>query len=248
MSATSVGKYVGGRERIGPRNKDVLGEAISSSLQNIGTSAGQGLGKILQNQSDDRIFQQLANKDTTPLQQIQLIGKLSPNKQKSYLDMLLLSTKTARQEATNRRFEEEQTFKKGREARLNEGHIDTIYTRRIKEIKDALKDARKIDQPPLKEALDNLTKERDVNLKRLRKGQQPVFEFLQLEDQAQQESPITNNPTQVAQQAQTQPTQQQKVKFNPNNPAHAQRRLKVLEEVKGDRQRANEILSSEFST
>ena len=41
MSAPSMGKYVGGRERIGPRSKDVLGEAISSSLANIGTSAGK---------------------------------------------------------------------------------------------------------------------------------------------------------------------------------------------------------------
>lgn len=39
----------------------------------------------------------------------------------------------------------------------------------------------------------------------------------------------------------------EKIAFNPNNPEHAARRQQVLQEVKGDRAKANEILGKEFT-
>jgi hypothetical protein len=41
--------------------------------------------------------------------------------------------------------------------------------------------------------------------------------------------------------------EKQKVKFNPKNPEHVSRATKVLEEVNGDRDRANKILAEEFN-
>jgi hypothetical protein len=60
MSALSMGKFVGGKQNLGPRGKDIIGGAISESLANLGSQAGKEL-------KTQRSMQTAMDPNTSPL-------------------------------------------------------------------------------------------------------------------------------------------------------------------------------------
>lgn len=122
----------------------------------------------------------------------------------------------------------------------------------------------------------SLNKELGVNIKRLREGKAPIFHHLDPQDMAEymtQSSPaasmnmnqmgggeeaqqfsqqqpqrISNTSEMQGQMAQ-QPQQAQqhaRQQWNPQNPAHQQRAMQILEQAQGNRELANQALSQEF--
>lgn len=211
-------------------------------------------------EEDQRILEALQNPELSAMQKVHLVGKLSNQGQKSLNNILTIQNRIDRESESRRRHIEDQEYRQGKEERLHSQHlakdISRAYKEQMQSLKDDLADPRLFDKEQrrqLKEEQKALQQEHIKNLNRIRKGQQPVFNALRVQDEAMPAQSVgleasnqlggMSEPVQ-----QIVPSQQagpQKQLWNPSNPAHKQRAIQVLQEV-GDRSRANQILAEEF--
>lgn len=254
-------KYVGGYEYAGGHRPPRTGAVIAEGL-------GKVLTKGIQEYQDQRILNAIKeNPNASPIDLIHLLGSLSAEKQKTVFTAYALSQKQQKAEERSaeqiRRYDEQQEYKNSREKRLSSKDMQAAYQNRLKQINNDLKDpyTNREETKLLKQQREALTKELGQNISRVRKGQSPIFEHLEIEEDPtpaqslpiegmNQMSSMRGQPTtpseapQMQQSIQaTQPTRQ---KWNPQNPQHQARALQILEQTKGDRALANQALAQEF--
>jgi len=234
MSALTMGKFVGGRQSLGPRGKDIIGGAISETLANLGQKAGKEL-------ETQRALQTAMDPNTSPLMRAFALTKagsdpLAVQYMKNFTDL-------QKQNLVNERFLEQQNYRRGREDRLNIRDVQDEYRSRIRELRDSLQEAPRQEKDAIRKTMNDLSNERSRNIARMRAGKEPVFKFLYPQEQEMQvQAPA---PTSIGNASA--PTQiQQKVKFDSTNPEHVARAEAIRAKVGGDKVKANEILASEF--
>lgn len=237
------------------------------------TNLASTLGNIYGKYQDDKIIGELQkNPNISPISQLSLIGKLSKDKQSSLMKAFEIAAKYKQRDdkdaARAQKYLEEQEYKTNREKRLSSKDLQSAYHTRIKQLNSDFKDSYDPKEKNLlKDARDNLTKELSTNQARMRKGQAPVFEFLEYgaEQPVQaQAAPVEGmnqmggmqgqgrTPTifpqgTVSMRApQVQAQVKQKVRWDPRNPEHQALAAKVFEETGGDRVATNRILAEEF--
>lgn len=294
-------KYVGGYPTIREqREARGLSQPVATGIAKVMQTLAEAYEKKQQQEQDEEIIQKMNNPNLTEMEKAQLALKLSPNGQKALTTALDLYYKLQHQQELQRRHDEEISLRREREERLGKEHgakdIERLYKSRLSTIKDQLRDARSAEIKPLREEQAALQQELGQNLARLKRGEQPRFDVLQIEEEplpAQRQgfdtmnqmsggqnqniqgatpginpyaensgTSYTPNAPQNAsrnatalsydqQPAQQQmnspaPTKPQRVRWNPQDPAHQARALEILNAAKGDRAAANQQLMQEF--
>jgi len=268
-------KYVGGYATRQRTNQQIA-NGVSSALMAV----AQGFAERERKQNDEQIIEKMNDPELSEVQRAQLAMKLSPQGQKSVLTTLELYRKLAHQQEQERQHQEEVGLRREREERLKSQNsskdLERSYKGRLTDIKEQLKDtydpkARKLLQDEQK----SLQKELGQNLARLKRGERPRFEALQIEEdtlpvnrrQIDTENQMGAGPNQNipgatpgirpnempeqqmqgnAPQAQATQVQRQKVRWDKTNPEHAAFAAKVYQDTGGDRAKTNAILAEQF--
>ena len=229
---------------------------VLGALASVGEGYLKAKTKQLEQESDAEIIGQMDNPELTPVAKAQLTARLSKNGQAALTNMLV-QQKRAEKILTE---EGDLDLRAKREKRLEEQssakNLERVYRARLSDIKDQLKEARLSEKKALQDEQKALIKEFGQNLARVKRGEKPRFEVLEIEEEpipAKQlpfegMSQLGGGPS-MAQQAPvpSQPQGQfQRQRWNPQDPAHQQRSLEILEASNGDRALANQQLSQEF--
>lgn len=231
--------------------------AVLNAIAAFGTGYLNAKTKEMEQERDVELISELDNPDLSPTQRAQIITRMSKGGQNALTSFLTQQTRAQKAQ----REEEELSQRQQREGRLKgqneKKNIQDMYQARLKVIKDALNETwDPKDKKALKDERDALHKELSKNLVRMRNGQSPRFEVLDVEDQslASQRLPIETQNQFEGFQAQSQPqqmnmptsTQPQKMRWDPSNPQHQALAAQVFKDTGNDRARTNAILAEQF--
>lgn len=162
--------------------------------------------------------------------------------------------------------QDESAFRNTKESRLTSQHetqtLAKMYQSASRAIQTELKD---IFDPKQKKELNqkikDLHKEFSSNLQLVKKGKEPIFKILELDETLMpQNAPVAQFNAMAGEEPQIQDTRAQgnrskakehtrgraKVKWNPQDPSHQQRALDMLKRAQGDRALANKLMQEEF--
>jgi len=216
-----------------------LGESLGRGL---GSGAGQLLAGYLQNKKEQKqnerasdYFGKLAqaHPDDTYYQQLnELFSSPLPMDQKAkFAQEIMRSSST-------------DPFKQKQQQRLERDSLFRVYSQKIKEIDNLLKDplaSRNLSEEemaqlnPMRQAL---IAERDALMGLDGSTRAEESEFFPDEEEEEEELSAKEPPAP--------PKKVAKPKFDRNNPAHIKRREEVIRKTKGDREKAGIVLSKEF--
>jgi len=216
------------------------------------TNFAQGYAKRAEKKHDEEIIQRMNDPNLSAVERAALIAKLSSKGQKSFLTLMALQNKLAHEQERERLLQEELDLRGAREKRLHGQNITNdmvrTYQARLGDIKAHLKDTYdQKEKQALREEQKALQKELGQNLARLKKGQRPLFDVLQIEEEplpAQTLPTETMNQMGGLQQPSMQP--QAKMQWDPNNPQHKAFAQEALQRANGNRALANQLISEQF--
>jgi hypothetical protein len=249
-------------QRCPQNSREHIAEGIAKGLESV----MQGYVKGQEKKKDQEIFEKLQNPELSPIARATLASQLSAGSQKALSAQLDFENKFARRNELSDRAQQEQEFKQSKENRLGTQNsvkdLQRLYQNKLSALKDQIKDTfREGDKKPLRDQQSALQKELGVNLKRLREGKRPEFRHLDVEEepmasqqasvessnqmgmQGQQQQQMQQAPQGMQQPQSGQPARQ---RWNPQDPAHQQRALQILQQANGDRGLANQALMQEF--
>ncbi len=241
------------------------GRQNTSTVLNAIAAFGEGYlnarMKAEEKERDVEAIENLDDPNLSPTQRAQIIVGMSKGGQEA------LSGFLTQQERAKRAAREDEVLaqRQQREGRLKgqnqKKDIQDMYLSRLKTIKDELNETyTEGGKKALKAERENLQKELGQNLERLKRGEEPRFEVLQIEeeplpslreqiggmnqmngfqDQASQQQQGAGNTMPTA-------TQPKRVRWDKNNPDHAAYAAQVYESTGGDRAKTNAILAEQF--
>ena len=171
-------KYVGGYPTRQNTNQQVA-TGISQALQNFANAYAEGK----QREKDRELIEKMNDPNLSDLQRAQLALQLSPQGQKSVMTAMQLYQKLAHEKAIQERHQDELDIRREREERLkgqnSSKDLDRLYKTELKDLQDQINEMHsEKDKKPLREKRTALQKERASNISRLKKGEEPVLDYL----------------------------------------------------------------------
>lgn len=237
-----------------------LGSQIGQSL-GMGLQKGmqQGLNRRIEEQKQGQIDTQIknfveSNPNLSPIETFQKLAQIPHAPREALMTMLpkFLQLEEAYRARTEKGNFKQQSLDKqidpklreAKERRLALQDMEHRYDNYAKGLNVDLKLAKDpSEKKSLMEKLKNIKAEKQKNIAGMLKGKEPVYKHLieEPDEFLEEDDPLAEEAAKAKMIMEKEPVQ-----WDPTNPEHIARAKEILQEVGGDRKKANEILAREF--